>query len=236
MLATQQPPDLVILDLGLPDMDGLEIIRRLRDWSAVPIIIVSARGQEKDKVAALDAGADDYLTKPFGVGELLARIRVALRHAAASRPARQETAEFTVGDLRVDLAARRVFVGQEEVHLTPIEYQPADDAGPPRRQGADAPLPAQGSLGAALRGPDALPAHLHGQPPPEDRGRPRPPALPPDRARRGLPPGGRVNRGIFPDQVNGKDYDGRALTVSEARPRPEGARNRGGFGGGRRRY
>ena len=124
MLASQRPPDLVVLDLGLPDMDGLEVIRRLRDWSRAPVIIVSARGQEKDKVAALDAGADDYLTKPFGVGELLARIRVALRHAATIAAGKgPESARFTVGELRVDLAARRVFVGEREVHLTPIEYR-----------------------------------------------------------------------------------------------------------------
>jgi two-component system KDP operon response regulator KdpE len=124
MLATQRPPDLVILDLGLPDLDGLEIIRRLREWSRVPIVIVSARGQEKDKVAALDAGADDYLTKPFGVGELLARMRVALRHAATLAAGKQEdAARFAVGELAVDLAARRVFVGQKEIHLTPIEYR-----------------------------------------------------------------------------------------------------------------
>jgi two-component system KDP operon response regulator KdpE len=124
MLATQQPPDLVILDLGLPDMDGLEIIHRLRDWTSVPIIIVSARGQEKDKVAALDAGADDYLTKPFGAGELLARIRVALRHSSAiAGDTPQEMKQFSVGDLTVDLAGRRVLVRGHEVHLTPIEYK-----------------------------------------------------------------------------------------------------------------
>jgi two-component system KDP operon response regulator KdpE len=124
MLATQMPPDLVILDLGLPDMDGLDVIRRLREWSGVPIVIVSARGQERDKVAALDAGADDYLTKPFGVGELLARIRVALRHAATVAAGKdQESTQFTVGELRVDRAMRHVFVGAREVHLTPIEYK-----------------------------------------------------------------------------------------------------------------
>ncbi|MFB3892261.1 MAG: response regulator [Phycisphaerae bacterium] len=124
MLATQHPPDLVILDLGLPDVDGLEVIRRLRDWSTAPIIIVSARGQEKDKVAALDAGADDYLTKPFGVGELLARIRVALRHAATVAAGKgKEATQFAVGELRIDLAGRRVFVAQREIHLTPIEYK-----------------------------------------------------------------------------------------------------------------
>ncbi|MCE9589285.1 MAG: response regulator [Planctomycetes bacterium] len=118
--AAMQPPDLIILDLGLPDMDGLEVTRQVRDWSSTPIIVLSARGQEKDKVAALDLGADDYLTKPFSVGELLARIRVALRHAA--RPDDQSPL-FTVADLKVDRVARRVFVGQREVRLTPIEYR-----------------------------------------------------------------------------------------------------------------
>jgi two-component system KDP operon response regulator KdpE len=124
MLATQRPPDLVVLDLGLPDMDGIEVISRLRDWTAVPIIIVSARGQEKDKVAALDAGADDYLTKPFGVGELLARMRVALRHAATVAGGKErESTQFAVGELKMDLAARLVFVGERKIHLTPIEYK-----------------------------------------------------------------------------------------------------------------
>jgi two-component system KDP operon response regulator KdpE len=122
--APLQPPDVVILDLGLPDMDGLEVIRNLRTWSQVPIVVVSARGQEKDKVAALDLGADDYLTKPFSVGELLARIRVAMRHAArlAAGDADKAT-QFFVGNLKVDLAARRIFVAEKEVHLTPLEYR-----------------------------------------------------------------------------------------------------------------
>jgi two-component system, OmpR family, KDP operon response regulator KdpE len=118
--ATRQP-DVVIVDLGLPDLDGVEVIRRLREWTSVPVIVLSARGQESDKVAALDAGADDYVSKPFGPGELLARVRVAVRHAA--RTASGEDATFTVGDLRVDLARRLVFVGGKEVHLTPIEYK-----------------------------------------------------------------------------------------------------------------
>lgn len=120
-LAVSQPPDLIILDLGLPDQNGIEVLNQIREWSPVPIIIVSARGQERDKVLALDAGANDYLTKPFGVGELLARIRVALRIAAhASKPA---DVVFTTGDLKVDLAARRVWSRNVEVHLTPIEYR-----------------------------------------------------------------------------------------------------------------
>jgi two-component system KDP operon response regulator KdpE len=114
-------PDLIILDLGLPDLDGLEVIRQLREWTMLPIIVLSARGQESDKVAALDAGADDYLTKPFGVSELLARIRVILRHAA--RTGEKPDPLFSAGDLRVDLSKRQVFMAGNEVHLTPIEYK-----------------------------------------------------------------------------------------------------------------
>jgi two-component system, OmpR family, KDP operon response regulator KdpE len=117
----QRQPDVVVLDLGLPDMDGLEVIRRLREWSAVPIIVLSARGQERDKVTALDAGADDYVSKPFSAGELLARLRVALRHAAGA--AHEDSAAFTVGELQVDLLRRHVLVGGVEVKLTPIEYK-----------------------------------------------------------------------------------------------------------------
>jgi len=120
--AATRKPDVVILDLGLPDMDGVEVIKRLREWSQVPIVILSARAQERDKVAALDAGADDYLTKPFGVGELTARLRVALRHAAA-RGAEMSEPAFACGGLGVDLAARRVTVGEREAKLTPIEYR-----------------------------------------------------------------------------------------------------------------
>lgn len=115
-------PDVVILDLGLPDMDGLEIIRRVREWSHVPIIVLSARGQERDKVAALDAGADDYVGKPFGAGELLARIRVGLRHTAGAGH-EGEDACFRVGDLEVDLLRRRVLVHGTDVRLTPMEYR-----------------------------------------------------------------------------------------------------------------
>jgi two-component system KDP operon response regulator KdpE len=120
-VASRQP-EVVIVDLGLPDMDGLEVIRRVREWSAVPIIVLSARGQERDKVMALDAGADDYIGKPFGAGELLARVRVALRHAAGAAREGEEAA-FTTGELRVDRLHRRVFVNAAEVRLTPIEYR-----------------------------------------------------------------------------------------------------------------
>jgi two-component system KDP operon response regulator KdpE len=119
--AATRKPDLVILDLGLPDLDGVEVVRRLREWSTVPVIVLSARTREQDKIAALDAGADDYLTKPFGAGELLARLRVALRHAASRGQPGEPT--FRVGDLEVDLAARRVHLEGAEVHLTPIEYR-----------------------------------------------------------------------------------------------------------------
>jgi two-component system KDP operon response regulator KdpE len=119
-LAASHNPELVLLDLGLPDVDGLEVTQRLREWTHVPIIVISARGQEEDKIKALDAGADDYLTKPFGVGELLARIRVALRRASA---ADDGEAVFTLGDLKVDLGRRQVLMADKEVHLTPIEYK-----------------------------------------------------------------------------------------------------------------
>lgn len=120
--AALNAPDVIILDLGLPDLDGLEVMRRLREWSLIPVIVVSAREQERDKVAALDIGADDYLTKPFGTSELLARIRVAQRHALRQM---QESEEpyFRVGGLHVDLAHRQVLIDDREVHLTPLEYR-----------------------------------------------------------------------------------------------------------------
>jgi len=120
--AAAVPPDLIILDLGLPDLDGVEVTRRLREWSAIPIIVVSARGKEQDKVVALDAGADDYLTKPFGVGELLARVRVSLRHLAVVNPATGDPV-FEVGPIRVDLARHEVSVNGQGVHLTPNEFK-----------------------------------------------------------------------------------------------------------------
>ena len=122
MQASMRNPDVVLLDLGLPDLDGLEVTVRLREWTQTPIIVISAREQEHDKVKALDAGADDYLTKPFSAGELMARVRVALRHALRLRSGQNE-AVFAHAGLRVDLAARRVFVRDSEIHLTPIEYK-----------------------------------------------------------------------------------------------------------------
>lgn len=122
--AASYSPDVMILDLGLPDMDGVEIIRKVRGWSNMPIIIVSARSEDSDKVGALDAGADDYLTKPFSVEELLARLRVALRRVRYdSRRLKEESSIYVNGELKIDYAAGCVYVGEREVHLTPIEYK-----------------------------------------------------------------------------------------------------------------
>jgi two-component system KDP operon response regulator KdpE len=121
--ATSAPPELLLVDLGLPDGDGLELIRRVREWTATPILVLSARGREGDKVAGLDAGADDYLTKPFGVGELLARLRVALRHRARLAAVGPDKSTYTVGELALDLARRRVTLAGQPVALTPIEYR-----------------------------------------------------------------------------------------------------------------
>jgi len=119
--AGTRQPDLLVLDLGLPDGDGVSLIRDVRGWSAVPIIVLSARSDEADKIAALDAGADDYLTKPFGVGELMARVRVAMRRAQSLGEAAAQV--FRFGAVEIDLAARRVTRHGDEVHLTPIEYR-----------------------------------------------------------------------------------------------------------------
>lgn len=112
-------PDLIILDLGLPGHDGIEVTKQIREWSRIPIVILSVRGQDEDKIAALDAGADDYLTKPFSVGELLARIRVAMRHASGS----SDEPVLSTGEMTVDLAHRLVTVSGREISLTPIEYE-----------------------------------------------------------------------------------------------------------------
>jgi two-component system KDP operon response regulator KdpE len=120
--AATRAPDLVLLDLGLPDVDGFEVVRRIREWSRVPVIVLSARGQDADKIRALDAGADDYVTKPFSMGELLARMRVALRHAADT-DAGEAPGAFEAGELTVDFAHRRVTLEGRDVRLTPIEFR-----------------------------------------------------------------------------------------------------------------
>lgn len=122
MEASSHNPDIVLLDLGLPDMDGVEVIERIRTWSDMPIIVISARSEDKDKIDALDAGADDYLTKPFSVEELLARLRVTQRRLASNRN-EGASSVFTNGALRIDYAAGCAYLGDEELHLTPIEYK-----------------------------------------------------------------------------------------------------------------
>ena len=120
-LLAAEPIDLMLLDLGLPDLDGTEVIRRLRTWSEMPVIVVSARDQDKEKVAVLDLGADDYLTKPFSASELLARIRVALRHMYKQSGAKANPV-YQTGELRLDAEKRKVYLGEDEIHVTPMEY------------------------------------------------------------------------------------------------------------------
>lgn len=123
-MASSHLPDVILLDLGLPDIDGLKVIKRIREWSNIPIIVVSARDHERDKVASLDLGADDYITKPFGTAELLARIRTALRHKRVSFDEElKKTKMFTVGDLSIDFDKRFVKVGENEIKLTQIEFK-----------------------------------------------------------------------------------------------------------------
>ncbi|MCI5952794.1 MAG: response regulator transcription factor [Anaerostipes sp.] len=121
--ASTHNPDVMLLDLGLPDMDGVDVIRKIRTWTNLPIIVISARSEDTDKIDALDAGADDYLTKPFSVEELLARLRVVQRRLAAMQGSQPAASVFTNGRLRIDYAAGCVFLGDEELHLTPIEYK-----------------------------------------------------------------------------------------------------------------
>lgn len=123
MEASSHNPDIVLLDLGLPDMDGVEVIHNIRQWSQMPIIVVSARSEDGDKIAALDAGADDYITKPFSVEELLARLRVTIRRLSMQPGDTEASSVFTNGDLKIDYAAGCVWLGEEEIHLTPIEYK-----------------------------------------------------------------------------------------------------------------
>jgi two-component system, OmpR family, KDP operon response regulator KdpE len=123
-MAASYCPDLILLDLGLPDMDGIDVLKSVREWTSIPIIVVSARGHEREKVEALDLGADDYITKPFGTSELLARIRTGIRHSQRSRNGLVSNVDkITVGDLEIYYDKRKVSVRGEEIHLTPIEYK-----------------------------------------------------------------------------------------------------------------
>ena len=123
MQASSHNPDIVLLDLGLPDIDGIEVIKKIRTWSEMPIIVISARSEDNDKIEALDAGADDYLTKPFSVEELLARIRVTTRRLSVLHSAMQSDSLFTNGNLKIDYAAGCAYINGNELHLTPIEYK-----------------------------------------------------------------------------------------------------------------
>ena len=123
MEAASHNPDILLLDLGLPDLDGVEVIRRIRSWSNAPIIVISARSEDSDKIDALDAGADDYLTKPFSVDELLARLRATQRRLALVRSDTPQQAVYVNGQLRIDFASGCAYLGEEELHLTPIEYK-----------------------------------------------------------------------------------------------------------------
>ena len=124
MLASSHNPDVVFLDLGLPDMDGIDVIKQIRDWSNMPIIVISARSEDEDKIEALDAGADDYLTKPFSVEELLARLRVTVRRLSLiNSDSGKDSSVYTNGDLRIDYAAGCAYLGYEELKLTPMEYK-----------------------------------------------------------------------------------------------------------------
>lgn len=123
MSAATHNPDVILLDLGLPDLDGVEVIRRVRTWSNVPIIVISARNEDTDKIEALDAGADDYLTKPFSVEELLARLRVTKRRLALMQSGDMQSAQYENGGLHIDYAAKCVYINEEELHLTPMEYK-----------------------------------------------------------------------------------------------------------------
>lgn len=121
--ASSHNPDIILLDLGLPDMDGIEVIKKIRSWTNTPVIIISARSEDEDKIEALDAGADDYLTKPFSVDELLARLRATERRLAVMESGAPSLAIFTNGELRIDYAAGCAWLGEEELHLTPMEYR-----------------------------------------------------------------------------------------------------------------
>ena len=195
-LATSHCPDVILLDLGLPDMDGMEILRAVREWSVIPILVVSARTEEKDKVAALDAGADDYIVKPFGTAELLARIRAAIRHTrtASGNAQLAHSGIFTVGGLSIDYNSRRVYVDGVDANLTQNEFRLVALLG--RYAGRvityDAIIRQLWGPNVKKRQPD--PARQHGKYPPQDRKKPRRPPVHFHRSPRGLPHGRRRAR------------------------------------------
>lgn len=181
-------PDVMLLDLGLPDMDGIAIIEKVRGWSGMPIIVISARSEDRDKIDALDAGADDYLTKPFSVDELLARLRVALRRARQdSGHAGAPEAVFTNGELTIDYAAGCTYLAGQEVHLTPHRVQAAVPAGKERGQGAHAQLHFEGGVGQRPAGGYAFAACVHGYAAQKDRAGAGTAKIHPDPCGRGLP-------------------------------------------------
>ena len=184
--ATLRPIDLVIVDLGLPDMDGSEVVERIRSWSSVPIIVLSVRSNEAQKVRLLELGADDYVVKPFGMAELLARVRVALRRqmrAVSGEPI------IKIGPLTIDLAARAVLLNGARLSLTPKEYRLLQVLAPARRQRGHAPASVERSVGHDPRARHALPAHLRAQAAAEDRAASGFAQDPGDRAGRRLPAG-----------------------------------------------
>ena len=182
--ADEASPDLVVLDLGLPDLDGLEVCRRLRTILPVPIIVLSARTTESEKVAALDLGADDYVTKPFGPEELLARIRVALRRRAEGGPA--STGPVTVGGLTIDAERHRVVRDGVEIRLTPKEFELLTLLVAQSRSRPHTPRDPQGHLGRQRRRAARAPVDADVAAPQEDRARPQPATLPAQRAVGGL--------------------------------------------------
>ena len=169
-LVATDNPRLVLLDLGLPDMDGVEVIKELRQWSQVPIIVLSARESEQQKVSALDAGANDYLTKPFGVPELIARMRVALRvtHPLPARPV------FEAGGVRIDFTSREVHKHGQPVHLTPLEFNLVAYMVRHAGAGADPSPDSHRGLGRRIRRSDPVPAGFYAKSSAQARGRPRP--------------------------------------------------------------
>ena len=176
--ASSSPPDVVILDLGLPDLDGVAVIEGLRGWCTAPVIVLSARHEERAKVRALDAGADDYVTKPFGMGELLARLRAAVRRTAPGA----STASVTTEAFTVDLAARRVMAGQDEIRLTPTEWHLLEmlvrNAGKPSLS-----VNSCSRYGGPAMHRDHLPSRAYSQPAPQVGAGPQSPPLPDHRAR-----------------------------------------------------